>query len=245
MTDVIEGRTIASTEPSRKMHDRHSRLVEMLIDRFPDRIKSAAHWLRRPSSRWLRIPAGVLLIAGSVLFILPVFGLWMLPLGLLLLAEDVPALRRLRNRVLDATHRRWPHWFSNSSASQTGDAAPPATDCVSPTPNGPFQTKEELMDSMSKREKGMEAEFKHKEELAFRMTVRRNRLFGLWAAARLGLTGEAAETYAKSVVASDFEEPGDDDILAKVRGDLAEAGAPSTDAELRAELGRAGVEARL
>jgi hypothetical protein len=53
----------------------------------------------------------MLLIAGSFLSILPVFGLWMLPLGLVLLAEDIPPLRRARDRVLDWIARRRPHWL--------------------------------------------------------------------------------------------------------------------------------------
>ena len=60
----------------------------------------------------MRLPLGVLFILGSFLFILPIFGLWMLPVGLLLLAEDFPALRRLRSWVLDWIERRRPHWFS-------------------------------------------------------------------------------------------------------------------------------------
>ena len=60
------------------------------------------------------------------------------------------------------------------------------------------------------RQKGFEAAFQRDQELMFRIGARRNRLFGLWAATRLGLTaGEAAEAYAKTVVAADFEEPGD------------------------------------
>jgi hypothetical protein len=67
----------------------------------------------------------------------------------------------------------------------------------------------------------------------------------LWAATRLGLTaGETAEAYAKTVVAADFEEPGDDDVIRKVRGDLTEKGVGMTEAELRAELARAAAEAR-
>jgi|SRR6185437_7467621 hypothetical protein len=85
--------------------------IDPLLDRLPQRVGSAARWLRRPSSRWLRIPAGLLLIGGSLLAILPLFGLWMLPLGLVLLSEDVPALRRLRRRVLDWLERRRPDWF--------------------------------------------------------------------------------------------------------------------------------------
>ena len=73
------------------------------------------------------------------------------------------------------------------------------------------------MKGLTEREKGFEAEFKRNQELRFRVTARRNRLFGLWAAARLGLPpGEEADTYAKEVVAADFEAPGDDDVIGKV-----------------------------
>lgn len=84
----------------------NERRIERLIDRLPRRMHRPVRWLRRPSSRWVRIPAGVLLLAGGVVSILPVFGLWMLPLGLVLLAEDVPVLRRGRDRVLEWVERR-------------------------------------------------------------------------------------------------------------------------------------------
>jgi hypothetical protein len=101
------------------------------------------------------------------------------------------------------------------------------------------------MKSFVEREKGFEAAFKRNQELAFRITARRNRLFGLWAAARLGLPGgEAAEAYAKTVVAADFEAPGDADVIAKVQADCAGKGITATEAELRAELARAAAEAR-
>jgi hypothetical protein len=100
------------------------------------------------------------------------------------------------------------------------------------------------MKSFTEREKGFEAEFKRNQELRFRVTARRNRLFGLWAAARLGLpAGEEAETYAKTVVAADFEAPGDDDVINKVLADLEEKGIAATEAELRTELERAAAEA--
>src|SRR5262249_47638684 len=67
--------------------------LERLIDRAPNRIRSTVRFLRQPSSRWLRIPAGSLLTVGGVLWFLPVAGLWMLPIGLALLADDVPPLR--------------------------------------------------------------------------------------------------------------------------------------------------------
>lgn len=91
--------------------DRHHDLVEQLIGRLPNRAQAAFRWLRLPSSRWARLPTGALLVGGGFLSILPLFGIWMLPLGLLLLAEDMPPLRRARNRILDHIQRRRPYWF--------------------------------------------------------------------------------------------------------------------------------------
>lgn len=91
---------------------RHRRRLSSLIDRLPRRWGDAIHWLLKPESRWARIPAGALLILGGFLGILPVLGFWMLPLGLFLLAEDIPAVRRVLGRLLDWVEKRWPHWFS-------------------------------------------------------------------------------------------------------------------------------------
>jgi hypothetical protein len=102
-----------------------------------------------------------------------------------------------------------------------------------------------VMKSFDDRQKGFEAEFKREQELSFRITARRNKLFGLWAAERLGLqAGEEAETYAKSVVAADFEVPGDSDVIEKVRADLAAKGIDMTEADIRSELARAATKAR-
>jgi hypothetical protein len=94
--------------------DRHApddHRLERLIRRLPEHRQGSARWLRSPAARWVRVPLGLLFILGSFLFILPIFGLWMLPVGLLLLAEDFPVLRHLRTRILDWTERRRPHWF--------------------------------------------------------------------------------------------------------------------------------------
>jgi hypothetical protein len=76
------------------------------------------------------------------------------------------------------------------------------------------------MTSFDQRKEGFEKKFAHDEELRFKATARRNKLLGLWAAEKLGLSGDAAAAYAKEVIAADFEEAGDDDVLRKVVGDF-------------------------
>jgi hypothetical protein len=76
------------------------------------------------------------------------------------------------------------------------------------------------MTTFDDRERQEETRFKHEQELAFKARNRGNRLFGLWIAERLGLSGEAAQNYAKDVVVADFEAPGDEDIFTKVGADL-------------------------
>jgi hypothetical protein len=76
------------------------------------------------------------------------------------------------------------------------------------------------MNTFDDRKKGFENKFAHDEELRFKATARRNKLLGLWAAEKLGLSGDAAADYAHEVVAADFEEAGDDDVVRKVVGDF-------------------------
>jgi hypothetical protein len=87
------------------------RRLRRLLRRLPSRCRRSPGGSGSPS-RWARIPAGVLLIIGGCLAILPVFGLWMFPLGLMLLADDIPPLRRARDRALDWLERRRPRWFA-------------------------------------------------------------------------------------------------------------------------------------
>ena len=89
------------------------------------------------------------------------------------------------------------------------------------------------MTTFNDREKAFESKFAHDEELRFKATAKRNKLLGLWAAEKLGKSDADAEAYAKSVVMADFEEVGDDDVLRKVRGDLAAQGIATTDQDLR------------
>ena len=74
--------------------------------------------------------------------------------------------------------------------------------------------------TFDKREEGFEKKFAHDEELKFKAAARRNKLLGLWAAEKLGLTGAAVDAYAKEVVVADFEEAGDEDVFRKLRSEL-------------------------
>jgi len=90
------------------------------------------------------------------------------------------------------------------------------------------------MVSMSDREKAFENKYAHDQDKKFRVIARRNKLMGLWAAQLLGKAD--AEAYAKEVVAADFEEAGDEDVIRKVAGDFKVAGLPAGEAEVRAKL---------
>ncbi|MCO5072816.1 MAG: DUF1476 domain-containing protein [Rhizobiaceae bacterium] len=87
--------------------------------------------------------------------------------------------------------------------------------------------------SMKDREEGFERKFAFDEELRFKATARRNKLLGLWAAEKLGKSGEDAEAYAKTVVIADFEEAGDEDVFRKIRKDLDSANVSVSDEEIR------------
>ncbi len=89
------------------------------------------------------------------------------------------------------------------------------------------------MTTFDKREEGFEKKFAHDEELQFKATARRNKLLGQWAAEKMGLTGDAAAAYAKEVVASDFEEAGDHDVLRKVLADFKAKGVNQSEHQIR------------
>ncbi len=100
------------------------------------------------------------------------------------------------------------------------------------------------MTTFDDREKAQEAKFVREEEMAFRVTARRNKLLGQWAASRMGLTPEETDSYAKSVVQADFEEVGDEDVIRKLLGDLTGAQVETSEDEIRQALADMTVEAR-
>ena len=89
------------------------------------------------------------------------------------------------------------------------------------------------MPTFDERENAFENKFAHDAEMQFKAEARRNKLLGLWAAELMGKSGDEAETYAKDVVKSDFEEAGDDDVLRKVSGDL---DGKASDDDIRAKM---------
>jgi hypothetical protein len=92
------------------------------------------------------------------------------------------------------------------------------------------------MSGFDDRERSFENKYKRDQETLFRITSRRNRLLGLWAAEKFGLSDNQALDYAKEVVLADFEEPGDDDVVRKVLADFGERGLELDENGLRKEM---------
>src|SRR5436190_24202990 len=92
------------------------------------------------------------------------------------------------------------------------------------------------MTTFDKREEGFEKQFAHDAELRFKANARRNKLLGLWAAQKLGITGAEADAYAKEVIVADLEEAGDDDVFRKIRKDLDAKGVKESDHQIRSTM---------
>lgn len=104
------------------MSERDAQRLDRKLDRIARRLPRWAarplRWLRSPSSRWVRLPLAALLILGGIVGFLPVLGLWMVPLGILLLAQDVPLLRKPVLRLLNWVERTWMRWKRRSRTSR-------------------------------------------------------------------------------------------------------------------------------
>ena len=92
------------------------------------------------------------------------------------------------------------------------------------------------MSGFKKRKQDAENRFKHDQELEFKANARRNKLLGLWAAEQMGISGDAADDYAKEVVVSNFDRPGDEDVLEKVLKDFTDKGLDISASRLRKEM---------
>lgn len=93
------------------------------------------------------------------------------------------------------------------------------------------------MTSFEDREKSFERKFALDEELRFRSTARRNKLLGLWAAEKMGLSGDDAQAYAREVVKADLEEPGEEDVFRKIRTDFDAKSVEQSDHQIRRAMG--------
>ncbi len=89
------------------------------------------------------------------------------------------------------------------------------------------------MSGIDDRGDAFEKKYAHDAELQFKAEARRNKLLGEWAAEKLGKTGDDVEEYAKAVIRSDFDEPGDEDVFRKIREDFDEAGVDQSDHQIR------------
>jgi len=92
--------------------DRYFRLIERQL---PGRFRRFARWLRRPTMLPARIVVSILLIIGGIFSFLPILGFWMLPLGLLVIAQDLPFLQRPLVRLFQWGERKWTQWRSRRS----------------------------------------------------------------------------------------------------------------------------------
>ena len=100
------------------------------------------------------------------------------------------------------------------------------------------------MTTFNDREKAFEKKYEHDQDLQFKVTARKNKLLGLWAAALMGKGGADAEAYAKDVVLADFEKPGDSDVMEKLVKDLAAAGKPTEEHTIRKQAERLAAAAK-
>jgi hypothetical protein len=100
------------------------------------------------------------------------------------------------------------------------------------------------MSTFNEREKQFEAKFQHDEELRFKVMARRNRLLGEWAGNLMGLAGDDLKNYAKEVVQSDFDKPGDDDVLQKVLKDLKDKNIDASERQLRKQMDELLIDAK-
>ncbi len=92
------------------------------------------------------------------------------------------------------------------------------------------------MTTFDDREKGFEAKFALDQEQEFKAIARRNKMLGLWAAEKMGLSADSADQYAAAIVRADMEQPGDEDVFRKVAGDFKASGLTVSESEIRSKI---------
>ena len=105
-----------------------------------------------------------------------------------------------------------------------------------PDVSGAYGAMLSEMTTFDDREKGYEAKYALDQEQEFKAIARRNRMLGLWAAEKMGLSAESADQYAAAVVRADFEQPGDEDVFRKVAGDFKASGLSVSEGEIRSKI---------
>lgn len=100
------------------------RPLHRLLAALPSPLRKVMLWLLRTRWSWLRISIAILLILGGLLGFLPILGFWMVPVGLLLMSQDVPFLRRPTMRALGAVQRWWDHWRRGRKAARREGGQP-------------------------------------------------------------------------------------------------------------------------
>ncbi len=111
-----------------------------------------------------------------------------------------------------------------------------AIDGPCPDVSGAYGAMLSEMTTFDDREKGYEAKYALDQEQEFKAIARRNRMLGLWAAEKMGLSAESADQYAAAVVRADFEQPGDEDVFRKVAGDFKASGLLVSEGEIRSKI---------
>ncbi|WP_373687809.1 MULTISPECIES: hypothetical protein [Gluconobacter] len=107
MSDQTQHLPVAQPSPA----DDYEEKMQALIRKLPEWMQKTLSWLREPERKWIRIPAGILFMLGGCMAFLPVLGVWMIPVGILLLSEDIPFFRRLMEKALNWIQRKHPDWM--------------------------------------------------------------------------------------------------------------------------------------
>ena len=157
------------------------------------------------------------------------------------IVRAVNLVRGLLSRRRPSIQMRWPAAHSLGTGcpcdgSQVAFAGGRSIDGACPDVSGVDGALLSEMTTFDDREKAFEAKYALDQEQEFKAIARRNRMLGLWAAEKMGLSSESADQYAAAVVRADFEQPGDEDVFRKVAGDFKASGLSVSEGEIRSKI---------